>query len=54
MNKAEQIVGRLTQEETADVLRECIRALSWEIAVQAISDELTLEQAEEVVEAIAP
>jgi hypothetical protein len=45
---AEQIVGRLTQEETAAVLRECMRALPWEMLAPVLSEELTLEQLDEL------
>lgn len=46
MSKAEQIVGRLTQEETVDVLSECIYALPDEALFNALTASLTPGRAE--------
>lgn len=47
---AEALVGRMTQEETAEVFRAAFQALAWEMALQILSENMTLAQFDELDE----
>ena len=41
-------IGKLTQEQTADLLQQCINALPWALIADTLNQALTTEQKEEL------
>ena len=43
-------IGKLTQDETAELFKQCLIMLPWEVVLGILGEELTMEQKDEILE----